>query len=362
MSGALTDLCDKFSVGLVLLDKDGHVRYANRAARERFGAVDGSGVCAPIRSTLLRWREQGYVSGACSVSLPAPCAAHPDERMFVDLYEGLLDGESALLIRATPEGEWSDRLAQLLFVSVSMELRGALHSGIASLALATRSMQACSRPQEATVQPLAPHCDQADASLDWALADLTQRVDTNDGLVVDETDRCAIGAVLTGAASSVQGFYARRSVTLTGSAGPEHDLDVEGSGLVMRVAFGALLRAAAHGVPSGSTVHFSVRSEDSRMLVRVVSTPPPGGERITRDFAFSPLLTLAQRLFEEIGGSVTSVSSVRRASSGYLVSLRMAPVPVRRYLGMLAQVEHQSAELVRLTLQRIAARASRPGP
>lgn len=100
MSSPLSELFDDLSDGLVLLCRDRAVRYANRAARERFGIVQGNALRPAVRDTVLRWRDRGYVSQATMVSLPMPRPACPDERMLVSVFDGLLDGELALLVRA----------------------------------------------------------------------------------------------------------------------------------------------------------------------------------------------------------------------------------------------------------------------
>lgn len=358
MSGALTDLFDGLCEGLVLLAQDGRVRYANRAAREHFGAVEGSALCPSIRDTLLRWHDRGYVSMSSMVSLPVPAASRPGERMYVSLYEGLLDGEAALLIRSAPDAERHDAVARLLLEAMSVELRGTLRAGAETFSMVARGLRAGSAIAWETMEPLARHCELGATRIELAMADLACRLQAGRAGGSSESRHAAIHPVLADAVSSVRGFYAGRSVELSDDWGRADGVEVRGSGLALRWAFSALLRTVAHAALPGSKVHCSVRPEADRVFVRVVSTPPEGGARPGRESP-AEMREIAEKLFAETGASVTSVASVRSASCAYLVSLPAASGSVSSYLQALAEAERDASVLATLVLRRIALRASR---
>lgn len=355
MSGPLSDLFDGLSDGLILLGDDGSVRYANRAARERFGAVHQGQVCASIRDTLLRWRERGYVSDASSVSLPLPRAVQGEERMCVSLFDGLLDGELAVLIRGASDADRAEGTAQLLLETMGDELRGVLRGAAASLSLAARGVRALEKLGPDAAELLARHCGRSADRVERALGDTARRLRSGRDALAGPV---ALGPVLADAIDSAGGALARRDVKVAGGAGAESDTVVLGSGMVLRWAFSTLLRAAADAAAPGSVLHLSARSDPGVVQVRLVGSPPEGSLSTARNPS-TAARNLAERLLAEAGGTIVAVSSMRRAAVSYVVSLPTEPDAVSEYLRTLSVVERQTSELAQMVLRRIAARASR---
>jgi len=358
MSSPLTDLFNDLSEGLILMAHDGQVRFANRAAREDFGAVEGTAICPAIRETLIRWRGRGYVSIKSTVSLPVSLASRAGERMYVTLYEGLLDGETALLIRSAPDAGRHDEAARLMLQAMSVELRGALRAAADTLSLVERGLRAGTAIGREAMEPLARHCELGATRLELAMVDVACRLQAGREGGSAYPGRAAIHLVLADAVASVRGFYAGRSVELCDEPDREGGVEVLGSGLVLRWAFSALLRAVAQAALPGSKVHCSVRPEVGRVFVRVLSTPPAGATLLGRSVP-AEAREIAERLFAETGASVTSVTSARRASSAHLVSLPAPASSVSGYLQALAEADYHASELASLVLRQIAHRASR---
>lgn len=358
MSGPLSELFDGLSEGLVLLGREWSVRYANRAARERFGLVTEGRVCDGVRDTLLRWAHRGYVSGASMVSLPVPLPGRAQERMHVNLYEGLLDGELALLVRDAPDVARREAIGHLFLEAMGDELGAALRSGAGSLMLAARVVRSAQRLDAKSVELVARNCEQGADRLQCSASDIARRVQVGREALADFPSPSALGAVLDEAIDWAEAALSRRAVTVSGGAGAERDVTVPGNALVLRWAFSALFRAAAHAVPSGSVLHLSARAEPGRVAVRLVASSPPGSAPASRDSS-EPARRLAERLFREAEASLTTVTFARRGAPAFLVTLPNELGAVSGYLRALSQLERDSSELAQLVLRRIAGKASR---
>lgn len=299
----MLDLFQALGDGLVLLDRNGEVAFANRAVRERLALVDEAGALVSEHAlTLARWLNEGLLENGAGKLLDD--AVGPNgEPISASVHRFGRTGFVALMLRAESARETWEATAAAWAANLSRQLGDSLGPLLALLeSHPARSLAGFGRGQ-AFAWAIRHEMQQAHDSLGRLCSDVGRRLrESPSGAERPRTGPVPLRELMAGVLERLGPIARRREVQVEASFSAVESQAVVGDPFWLAWALDELTERLIEDLPGGSSLELSAYAQANPVLI--FRAYAPAGATGLRSLSADRDLGLATSVIGHYGGAL----------------------------------------------------------
>lgn len=300
----MLDLFEALGDGVVLIDQDGQVLYANRAARERLAVIDDAGELASGHAcTLARWLEAGLLENGASTVLD-DVVGPGGEPISASVHRFGRAGHVGLVLRPGSARETWEAAAAAWAASLSGQLDDSLGRLLALLESHPARSLAGFRRRKAFAWALGHQLQQTRDALDRLRSGIDRRLQQALPQPAGplHAESVSLRELVAGVLERLDPMTRRQGVDVDASVSALGSRAVLGNPFWLAWALDELIERLIEGLPGGSSLELSGYAEDNPVLILRVHAP--AGAAGLRPLSADKDLRLATSVLEHYGGGL----------------------------------------------------------